>query len=204
MRTSKKFLSLLLVFAMVFSSIIISDGKTYAEGTSYKDGSVSENQKQNVDKIKFTHMEWTGKSYEDVDGNTRKAEDVFGINRDEHRLSIVPYQDEVSAINGVWDYNRRENSKYFDLLTGPNKKWELNVVQNEEEAMKYMVEDNSFINFNFVKNEEDTWKEVELPKSWPGLGFDFPIYTNVKMPFQTRFDPNVRVPEAPVVYNPVG
>lgn len=33
-----------------------------------------------VDKTKFTHKEWTGETYTDVDGNQAKAADVYGIN----------------------------------------------------------------------------------------------------------------------------
>ena len=37
----------------------------------------------NVDGLKFTHKEWTGTTYEDLDGETVKAADVYGINREE-------------------------------------------------------------------------------------------------------------------------
>ena len=40
-----------------------------------------------VDKTKFTHKEWTGETYTDVDGNQVKAADVYGINT---KISIKP------------------------------------------------------------------------------------------------------------------
>lgn len=35
-------------------------------------------------------------------------------------------------------------------------------------------------------------------------GFDFSIYTNVTMPWQSKYDSNVSAPNAPANYNPVG
>lgn len=119
-------------------------------------------------------------------------------------MSKIPYQDELTAKNAVWDYNAREKSSYFELLTGSGKNWELTVVQNQEEANKFMSKENGFMTKSFVKKQEDGWKDVELPKSWTSFGFDFSIYTNVQMPWQTKYDANVKVPNAPTVYNPVG
>ena len=87
---------------------------------------------------KFTHQEWTGKSYTDLNGKTQYAEDVFAINREQASVNPVPFQDSISAQNAVWDYNSREDSDYFQLLTGYGNDWELNVVQNAEQAQKYL------------------------------------------------------------------
>ena len=158
-----------------------------------------------VDKAKFTHKEWTGTAYTDVDGNQQSAEDVFGINREDASVPRIPYQDVESAAEAVWDYNARENSAYFQLLTGEDKAWDLTVVQNETLAQPFMGE-NGFMTEGFVPSADDGWKEVTLPLSWTrdGQDFDFSIYTNVTMPWQNKYDQNVSVPRAPVNYNPVG
>ena len=158
-----------------------------------------------VDKVKFTHKEWTGTTYTDVDGNQVKAEDVFGINREDASVPRIPYPDADSAAEAVWDYNARENSSYFQLLTGENEIWDLTVVQNQTLAEPFMGED-GFMTDGFTPDEADGWKEVTLPLSWTrdGQDFDFSIYTNTTMPWQNKYDSNVSVPRAPVNYNPVG
>lgn len=195
----KRIIALLLTAAMI--------------GTSVPNGSLTvrakeplapaEEIKADVNKTKFTHKEWTGKDYKDVDGKKVKAEDVFGINREDAGVSIIPYQDMASAAGAVWDYNARENSEYFKLLTGKNQKWDLTVVQNQEQAQKFMGE-NGFMTKDYQKKTEDGWKSVELPKSWTRDDFDFSIYTNVLMPWQAKYDPIVLAPNAPTNYNPVG
>lgn len=157
-----------------------------------------------VDKIKFTHKEWTGTDYTDVDGKAVTGEDVFGINREDASVPRIPYQDAATAASSAWDYNARENSVYFQLLTGEDRTWDLTVVQNQTLAQPFM--DEGFMTAEYVKDEADGWKEVTLPLSWTrdGQDFDFSIYTNTQMPWQSKYDSNVRVPTAPTNYNPVG
>ena len=156
-----------------------------------------------VDKTKFTHKEWTGTDYTDVEGKKVTGEDVFGINREDATTTLIPYQDIASASAAVWDYNAREGSEYFKLLTGDREDWDLTVVQNQEQAQKFMGA-NGFMTKEFQKDEADGWKTVQLPKSWTRDDFDFSIYTNVQMPWQSKYDQNVSVPNAPTNYNPVG
>lgn len=147
----------------------------------------------NVDAPKFNHNEWTGKS---------GAEDVFAINREPASLTLIPYQDTQSAANAVWDYNARTASDYLQMLTGPNEPWDLTVVQNAESAQPLL--NAGAMKPGYTLSAADKWKSVILPNSWPSDGFDFPIYANVTMPFQNKYDPNVPCPNAPTNYNPVG
>ena len=165
--------------------------------------SPAESIKADVNKTKFTHKEWTGTDYRDVEGKDVTGEDVFGINREDAGVSIIPYQDTSSAASAVWDYNARKNSQYFQLLTGKDQEWDLTVVQNQEQAQKFMGE-NGFMTKDYQKKDEDGWKSVQLPKSWTRDDFDFSIYTNVQMPWQSKYDKNVWAPNAPTNYNPVG
>ena len=178
---------------------------TALAATSSENLVAAESVKADVDKIKFTHKEWTGTDYTDVDGNEVTGEDVFGIAREDASVPRIPYQDAASAADAVWDYNAREESVYFDLLTGEGESWELTVVQNQTEAEKFMG-GNGFMTAGFEKDEADGWKDISLPMSWTreGQDFDFSIYTNVQMPWQSKYDSNVPVPTAPTNYNPVG
>jgi len=150
-------------------------------------------QKANAADISFTHKEWTGQS---------GAEDIFAVNREAASVNPVPFHDDASAVNAVWDYNAREQSDYLQMLTGENEDWELNVVQNEEKAAPYRW--GGFMNADYKGKDGDGWKTVQLPKSWTCLGFDFPIYDNVVMPWQSNYDKYVPCPTAPTNYNPVG
>ena len=84
--------------------------------------------KTNAADVKFTHKEWSGK-----DG----TEDVFAVNREAASVNPVPFQDDESAVNAVWDYNAREKSDYLQMLTGADEDWELTVVQNEDKAAPF-------------------------------------------------------------------
>ncbi len=173
--------------------------------TAVKDTSVDKAQK-------FTHKEWTGTTYQDVDGKEVKAADVYGINVQEATTSStlsVPYDTVNKAITGAKDY-KKEASKYVQYLTGSESSvtdWDLVVLQNQDLAQADAYK-------NFYKADYNTasvgvndvkWKNnLELPASWTAYGFDFSIYTNVTMPWQSKYDSNVVVPAAPTVYNPVG
>ncbi len=147
----------------------------------------------------FTHLEWTGTDYVDRSGKTVDGEDVFGINREEPAPTLIPYQSVEAAVAAVRDYNAREGSAYMQMLTGEGRDWDLTVVKNQDEALRFL--DAGFMNADYQPRPEDGWKTVRLPDSWTAQGFDYPIYTNTQMPWQgERKD----APEAPVDYNPVG
>ncbi|MCQ2408292.1 MAG: DUF4981 domain-containing protein [Oscillospiraceae bacterium] len=154
------------------------------------------------DTKKFTHEEWKGKHYTDLNGSVRFAEDVFAINREEASVNPVPFQSTGAAVDAVWDYNARTESDFLQMLTGKGNDWELNVVQNHEKAQGFL--NAGFMNPSYNPAPWDGWKTVEMPKSWTCQGFDFPIYANVIMPWQGKYDPFVTVPNAPTNYNPVG
>ncbi|HAM69253.1 MAG TPA: hypothetical protein DCP68_06535 [Ruminococcus sp.] len=142
---------------------------------------------------KFNHNEWTGKN---------GAEDVFAVNREPAGLSLVAYQSTEAAAEAVWDYNARENSVFMQMLTGAGEDWSLNVVQNAGAAQPFI--NGGALKAGYSPNPADGWKTVTLPDSWTCQGFDFPIYANVTMPFQSKYDPGVGCPNAPTNYNPVG
>ena len=146
-----------------------------------------------VNAQKFTHKEWTGN-----DG----TEDVFAVNREPAASEIVSYQSTASAADAVWDYNAREDSSYLKMLSGSGGSWQLTVVQNANRANTLLGA--GAMKPGYTTSGNDGWKTVSLPNSWTSQGFDFPIYANVTLPFQTAYDQGVGCPHAPTNYNPVG
>lgn len=158
-----------------------------------------------VDKTKFTHKEWTGETYTDVDGNQVKAADVYGINTEPastFATTNVVYDSVDKAIKGAKDYDKAA-SKYVQFLTGNDQAdWSLVVLQNQA-----LAQGDAYKNFykTDYKATTNDWKtNLQLPCSWTRQGFDFSIYTNVTMPWQSKYDSNVSAPNAPANYNPVG
>ena len=78
-----------LLLALVCIGILSAGALTPAESVT-----------SDVDKVKFTHKEWTGTDYTNVDGNYVTGEDVlasiFGINREDATVPRIDYQS-VSA-----------------------------------------------------------------------------------------------------------
>lgn len=158
-----------------------------------------------VDKTKFTHKEWTGETYTDVDGNQAKAADVYGINTEPastFATTNVVYDSVEKAIKGAKDYDKAA-SKYVQFLTGTDQAdWSLVVLQNQALAQGDAYKD--FYKTDYKATTNDWKTNLQLPCSWTRQGFDFSIYTNVTMPWQSKYDSNVSVPNAPANYNPVG
>ena len=153
------------------------------------------------DSAKFTHKEYTGEVYTDLSGQTVRASDVFGVNREDPHTSVIPYESVEKARLGAVHY-AKEDSAYVQMLTGAGQNWELTVVDNAEQAQPLL--DSGAMKPGYTPDPADGWKTVTLPQSWTTQGFDFPIHTNWLPPFQTNYDPNVVAPLAPTNYNPVG
>ena len=154
--------------------------------------------------VKFTHNEWKGTNYTDVDGNQVKGAEVYRINTKDDSVtstSSVSYDNVGTAFTGAKDYNKAA-SAYVQYLTGKDDAvtdWSLVVVQNQDEAQKSNYKD--FYKTDYSLNGD--WKEnLTLPASWEHYGFDFSIYANVIMPWQSKYDNNVTSPRSAVKYNP--
>lgn len=155
---------------------------------------------------KFTHEEWKGTDYTDVDGKAVNGAQVYAINTKEATstsTAYVSYDSVENAIAGARDY-AKDKSAYVQFLTGAAdnvKDWSLVVVQNQSIAEQGMY--SNFYEKNYT--QQGDWKDnLELPSSWEHYGFDFSIYANVQMPWQSKYDHNVNSPKSPVTYNPVG
>ena len=151
----RRALSMFLSTIMAVGLLAPMGSMTALAATSSEGLTAAESVKADVDKTKFTHKEWTGTDYTDVDGNEVTGEDVFGIAREDASVPRIPYQTTAAAADAVWDYDARENSTYFDLLTGEDETWELTVVQNQTEAEKFMAKADVIVD-DFSKNNLDT------------------------------------------------
>ncbi|MCR5202801.1 MAG: beta galactosidase jelly roll domain-containing protein, partial [Lachnospiraceae bacterium] len=156
------------------------------ESENYKYGTLTKVQGEAVTRTALTGNEWIGK-----DGNL----DITSVNNEADSVNAIPYADMETAYYGAKDYNR-EGSSYYKLLTGEGEKWDLNVYDNPTLA----AEEDDFINDSYVKDSSAGWKEVELPAGWTHYGFDKPIYTNSRMPFEE----SANFPEVPKSNNPTG
>ena len=124
--------------------------------------------------------------YKDVpfeEMNPKPWEDpaISQINKETPRASFIPYATEEQAmIDDIW------SSPYIQSLNGT---WRFHLSQNPDERPYW-----------FFKDDYDIkdWNDIEVPANWEIVGFDYPIYTNVKYPF---------VKNPPFIqknYNPVG
>ncbi len=106
---------------------------------------------------------------------------VVGVNREPPRASFIPHPDRRSALES-------------DFLESPwklslNGKWRFKLVKNPSEAPE------GFFKPDF---DDSSWDEVEVPSNWQMLGYDKPIYLNIRYPFP----PNP--PYVPREDNPTG
>lgn len=106
---------------------------------------------------------------------------VFAINKEAPHAHFIPYVTEKQARTGdKWQ---------SPLLQSLNGTWQFHLSQNPSERP-----------FWFFKNDFDTrdWDEITVPANWEVVGFDYPIYTNVKYP-HAKTPPLIQEH-----YNPVG
>ncbi|WP_195985545.1 glycoside hydrolase family 2 TIM barrel-domain containing protein [Clostridium sp. D33t1_170424_F3] len=152
---------------------------------------------------KFTHFEYTGKNYTDLNGEQVRASDVFEVNREApHTTATTAYDSEEKAVLGAVNFEK-EQSDYVQLLSSND--WELTVKRNDMEGAKFL--DGKFYESSYVQDPADGWKTVQVPQSWTtyeGVDWDTPLYGDTVMPWQLKYDANVKVPEIPVNYSPVG
>lgn len=164
----------------------------------------------------FSGDEWKGITSGGVDWA-----DVVEVNRMEpHSSETIPYDTVEKAREGAIDF-KPELSDYYKLITGEGNDWSLAVYKNMDEAEAAGVADNfyktdydmqtapKYEGTNTVGTYETAYyggfKTVTLPASWQTQGFDFPIYSNITIPWGGVYgNAATKVPEAPLVTNPVG
>jgi beta-galactosidase len=105
---------------------------------------------------------------------------INGINREAPRAWFVPFEDEAGLGGSLWE------SGLIRSLNGP---WRFHLSQHPGERPA-----------GFFKDDFDTggWDWIRVPSNWEMEGYDYPIYTNVRYPFE-RNPPYIQDH-----YNPVG
>jgi beta-galactosidase/beta-glucuronidase len=106
---------------------------------------------------------------------------VTGINKEPAHATLMPYPDEKVALEC-----KRENSPWFMTLNG---EWKFKLYENP-----YMVPED----FPDPNYDDNKWDSIPVPSNWQMLGYDKPIYVNVRYPF--RANP----PRVPHDWNPTG
>ena len=106
---------------------------------------------------------------------------VTGINKEPAHATLMTYPNEEMALECV-----REKSPWFMSLDG---EWKFRLYENPESAPK---------DFYRPEFDEKGWDTIPVPSNWQMLGYDKPIYVNVRYPFHA--DP----PRVPHDWNPTG
>ena len=114
-------------------------------------------------------------------GNDWENPSVYGINRLPARAWFIPFPDPAMALS-----NQKEHNPYFLSLDGT---WKLKVVKNPD-----------LVSSKWIRPEfsDKGWSDIQVPSNWEFMGFDTPIYTDVKYPYPAN------PPFVPHDYNPVG
>ena len=104
---------------------------------------------------------------------------VTGINRLPARATLTPYPSVEAALD-----QERESP----LIRSLNGRWRFQLASRPEDSP---------IGFADTRLNDSDWDEIDVPSLWTMQGYDIPIYTNVRMPFDAE---PPKVPEE----NPTG
>ncbi|MFH1006808.1 MAG: sugar-binding domain-containing protein, partial [Candidatus Latescibacterota bacterium] len=109
-------------------------------------------------------------------------EQMVGRNKEPGHVPMMPYADEISALEGDW-----QASPYVQLLSGT---WKFCYAPNPASAPP---------DFHLNDFDDGAWVPISVPGNWQMQGYDKPIYVNVQYPFPSD-DP----PRVPHEDNPTG
>ncbi len=119
--------------------------------------------------------------FEEMNPKPWEDPQITQINREDPHASFIPYANaEQAQLDDTWA------SPFVRTLNGT---WKFHLSQNPEERPYWFFKDDY--------NIKD-WSDIEVPSNWEVVGFDYPIYTNVKYPHV------VTPPLIKQDYNPVG
>ena len=106
---------------------------------------------------------------------------IYQVNKEAPHAHFIPFASAEQA--------RTADKWQSPFLKSLNGTWQFHLAKNSSERP-----------FWFFKNDFDTrqWNEIQVPANWEVVGFDYPIYTNVKYP-HAKTPPLIQEH-----YNPVG
>ncbi|MBN2028905.1 DUF4981 domain-containing protein [bacterium] len=117
-----------------------------------------------------------------TENNDWENQNVFGINKEKPHASFIPYRNMIMA-----NTQNAEKSDFYRLLNGD---WKFKMLDTPEE----MTDDFAGLDF-----DDTNWDRIKVPSDWQLEGYDYPIYVNIRYPFEP-VDP----PLIPDEYNPTG
>lgn len=111
--------------------------------------------------------------------------DVFEVNREDAHTSFFSFATEEAART-----RNKEEAPYIQMLNGD---WKFMLVDSPHER-----------NTEFYKPDYDVsgWDDITVPSNWQTQGYDYPMYTDTRLPWEGVEIPNLG--ESPTVYNPIG
>lgn len=110
---------------------------------------------------------------------------VYQVNREAAHTSFISYDTVKKAVN-----RSKEKSPYYLSLNG---KWKFELANSPFER-----NDEFYKPGYSVKN----WAEIKVPANWQTEGYDIPMYTDTRLPWEGTEMPLIGI--APTKYNPVG
>ena len=110
---------------------------------------------------------------------------TFEVNREKAHTSFISFASEEDA-----RVREKEKSPFYQSLNGI---WKFQLVDSPHQR-----------NTEFYRTDYDVsgWDNIDVPSNWQTVGFDYPKYTDTRLPWE-----GVEIPElgvSPTLYNPVG
>ena len=101
-------------------------------------------------------------------------------NKEPAHATLIPYDNEENAVTC-----KREQSGWFLSLNGD---WNFILAPHPDQTPE-----------SFYKEEinVDEWDTIQVPSNWQMLGYDKPIYTNIKYPFPVD-PPRISLEDKPI------
>ena len=110
--------------------------------------------------------------------------EIFELNKRKGHTDIIPYDSFYDALlGGSHDINA------FSL----NGEWNFKLYEKPAGCPDEFYQEG----YDF-----SSWGFIDVPSNWQMQGYDYPIYTNVKYPWE--MDDDIMPPQIPQNYNPVG
>ena len=127
------------------------------------------------------YTNYSGVAFEEPNPKPWEDPGIYQVNKEMPHAHFIPFKTVEQA--------RTEDKWQSPMLMSLNGTWQFNLSQTLKERP-----------FWFFKNDFDTrkWDEIPVPSNWEVLGYDYPIYTNVKYPHDQT------PPLIQEHYNPVG
>jgi beta-galactosidase len=125
-------------------------------------------------------MSYQNASWTEEENPPWQDQKVWQINKEDPHAHFIPFTSKGSINNDKFS---------SELIQSLNGIWKFNLAVKPSDRPYYFYKDDFDIS---------NWEDIKVPSNWEVLGYDYPIYTNVKYPHDST---------PPVIqdhYNPVG